>query len=389
MKRLTYKANFYSKSFIRDPYLHYQRMRDIGSVIWLPQNRLWTITRYEDVRTALRANNVLISGKGIAANSLCNHLMTKQPPVLTSDGDDHKRRRDVAYRPLHPNAIKKIKKRILDKAIELIDTLVKRKSFDGVKDFASYLPLSVVKELVGIPEAGQRKMLMWSTAAFNTAGPLNMRTLLSLPYMKQLVDYGNNITRENISDDGFVRHLFEGVDQGILNEKEVPSMVMDYVGPSLDTTIIGSTHLLYLLGSHPDQWDKLRKSRELISSTVNEALRYSSPVRGWTRYAQEDYELGEHVIPKGSRALFVLDSANRDERKWNKPDEFDIQRNPRDHVAFGFGVHSCLGRHLAQLEMECLLEAMLESVSRIEVGKPKLSYNNSLRGYSELTATFH
>lgn len=385
-----YKPDFYSSSFIKDSMPHYKRIRDLGPAVWLPKHKLWAVSRYEDVKTALLRNNVLISGKGIAANRFANSAMTKENTItLTADGQDHLRRRKVVGKPLTKKGISVLQEQIQAEANSLVDNLTARKSFDGVKDFAEHLPVHIVSNLLGIPEIGRKNMLNWSTQAFNTSGPLNFRTLKSIPAGIQLLGYGYKLKRENINPNGWVSNLYKAADDGTLDEKEVPAMVNDYMGPALDTTVIASTYMLKLLGENPDVWECLQANTGLITSTVYESLRLASPVRGWCRYASEEVEIGGTVLPEGSRVLVILASANYDERKWQSPESFDINRNPRDHAAFGFGAHSCLGRHLAQLEMESLLRAMVERVSRIEVGKAKLALNNTLRGFSSLPVKFY
>lgn len=126
----------------------------------------------------------------------------------------------------------------------------------------------------------------------------------------------------------------------------------------------------------------------LIPSVVNEAVRIGSPLRGFTRLAAEDYPLGDVTIPKGDRVLVLYASANRDERRYEDPDRFDVARNPRDHVGWGHGAHTCVGMHLARLEMELLLTALVRQVERIETGAPKRIRNNVLQGFKTLPARF-
>jgi cytochrome P450 len=118
-------------------------------------------------------------------------------------------------------------------------------------------------------------------------------------------------------------------------------------------------------------------------------VRLASPIRGFTRYAATDVELGEAIIPKGSRALILFASANHDERHYPNPDEFDLRRNPRDQLGWGHGAHTCVGMHLARLEMEVLLASLVGQVARIETGAPTLARNNVLQGFEKLPATFH
>jgi cytochrome P450 len=166
-------------------------------------------------------------------------------------------------------------------------------------------------------------------------------------------------------------------------------MLIDYIAPSLDTTILGSGHLLYELGRHPAQWELLRTRPELIPRAVDETLRMHAPVRAFTRFAASDYQVDGFTLPAGERALVLFGSANRDERRYSDPDRFDITRDARDHVGFGFGVHRCAGAFLAELEMESLLRAMVAHVTTIEVSEPRVLMNNVLHGYESFSAAFH
>jgi cytochrome P450 len=164
-------------------------------------------------------------------------------------------------------------------------------------------------------------------------------------------------------------------------------MMREYIGPSLDTTIFAIGHLLRLLGENQDQWRLLKNDRSLIPGAINEALRIEAPIRLFSRFTRETVTFEDVVVSEGSRLLVLYASANRDERKWERPDEFDVTRKARDHVAFGFGIHSCAGMHLARMEITELLTMLLDRLEGFEVGQPVVSYNNTLRGYASLPMT--
>ena len=180
--------------------------------------------------------------------------------------------------------------------------------------------------------------------------------------------------------------MFAAADGGRLDPEDVPGLLVDYIAPSLDTTILGTGHLLYLLGTHPDQYEKVRANPALIPAAVHEALRFESPVRAFTRFAEGSYSAGGVSIPAGARVLILYGSANRDERHYPEPDRFELTHDARDHLAFGQGVHRCAGGHLAQLELEALLGALVARVARIEVGEPEILMSNMLRGYRSFSA---
>lgn len=378
--------DLFSDRAIRDPHPLYRAIRDCAPAVWLPAHGVWAIGRYDDVRAALRADSILVSGRGTALNDLVNGQSAVT--TLTSDGELHRQRRSVLMRPMMPAALAEVRGGIEQLANEVVSELLARDSFDGIADFARRLPVAVVSRLVGLPEAGRERMLDWAKATFDALGPLNERARGALGGFLEMAKYVVELRREVLAPSGWALRLFEAAEQGQLSPDDVRGLLIDYIAPSLDTTILATGHLLYLLGRHPDQYAHVRANSERIPAAVHEALRFESPVRAFTRLAVSDYDAGGVSIPKGDRALILYGSANRDERHYPDPDRFDVTRDARDHVALGYGVHRCAGGYLAQLEMESLLRAMVERVQRIEVGEPVVLMNNLLRGYSSFGAAF-
>jgi cytochrome P450 len=167
------------------------------------------------------------------------------------------------------------------------------------------------------------------------------------------------------------------------------SLIFDYVLPSLDTTIYSTGEMLHGLATTPGAFEKVCANPELIPGVINESVRLASPLRGFTRFVQEDFKLSESTLPAGSRVWILIASANRDERKYRDPDYFDVERNPRDHVGWGHGIHLCTGMHLARLEMEVILEALVKRVRSMEAGAPTRIINNAAQGYATLPLRLH
>lgn len=379
--------DLYTDAAIRDPHPLYRRIRDLASAVWLPAHGVWAIGRFDDVRMALRADEVLVSGRGIALNEIVNSANART--TLASDGELHRRRRTVLMKPMMPSALAEVRATLERLADELVANLVGRGSFDGIADFARHLPVSVVSHLVGLPEEGRERMLDWAAATFDAIGPWNARAQAAAPALLELVRYGLGVERGRLAPGGWAVQLFVAAEAGALDPEDVPGLLIDYVAPSLDTTILATGHLLFLLGTHPEQWERVRKDPALVPAAVRETLRFEAPVRAFTRFAMKPYQADDVSIPEGDRVLVLFGSANRDERRYADPDRFDVTRDARDHVAFGNGVHRCAGGHLAQLELEALLRALAARVSRIEVGEPIWLLSNVLRGYRSFPASFH
>ena len=257
-----------------------------------------------------------------------------------------------------------------------------------MSDFSQQLPVSVVSVLVGLPEEGRERMLDWAAASFNALGPMNDRAQAALPDLMDGIRYIRELERGDLHPEGWAAGLYRAAEEGVIPLEKAPLLVFDYVAPSLDTTILGTGHLLYQLGRNPEQFDKVRNDRSLVRAAVHEALRIGTPVRAFTRLVDTDYEEGDASLPAGDRVVILYAAANHDERHYPNPQMFDIERGAKDHVAFGNGVHRCAGAHLAQMEMECLLDAMARKVTTIEVDDPTPFPSNMLAGFSSFQTSF-
>lgn len=387
-RRPTYDVDLYSNEVVVNPYPHYRAIRDLGEAVWLEQHSMWAIGRHLDARNALSAHNIFISGKGVAANNLSNgnspgNLLASDPPL-------HTHLRKVVSKPLHPKALARIKPRIEASAGSLIDRLLARKSFDGILDLAQFLPISIVSEMVGLPDAGRRNMLEYAAAVFDLFGVDNTRTEAALPIVIKMRKYlSEQATRDKVLPEGWIAGLYDAVDLGFIKQEQVQTLMRDYLGPSLDTTIFAIGHLLNLFGQYPDQWKLLRQEPNRVGNAINEAIRLESPIRGFTRVLSQDYTIGGIKLFTGDRVLILYASANRDERRWDEPEKFDICRVLTDHVGFGYGIHQCVGMQLARLEMRSVLTAMIARVSKIKIlGAPVYAKNNVLRGLETLPIKF-
>jgi len=378
--------DLFSDEAIADPYPLYEKIRNAGAVVWLERYDMWAISRFEDVRAALRADEVLLSGKGVAMSEELN--ATGNTNSLISDGEEHQRLRRAVMKPMMPAALRDVRGQMQELSDELVDRLLVEDSFDGITDFSQHLPVSVVSVLVGLPEHGRERMLEWAGAAFDALGPMNERAIAAMPKLMEAAEYVGGLDRKDLPSDGWAAGIYREADEGRIEPDEALKLVFDYVSPSLDTTILGTGHMLYQLGKSPPQFEKLKKDRSLVSNAVHEALRIGSPVRAFTRLAAADYEAGEVFVPKGDRVAILYASANHDERHYADPEVFDIDRKAKDHVAFGYGTHHCAGAHLAMLEMECLLDALARKVATIEVGDPTPFPSNMLSGYGSFRASF-
>ena len=225
-----------------------------------------------------------------------------------------------------------------------------------------------------------------AAAVFDVMDGFNERSQAAFQTLVGLREYLDVYGRAAfLKEGGLARRIFEIAPDSGFTEEDAAQLMRDYISPSLDTTISASGFIPYLFAENPDQWELLQAQPHLIDSAVEEVTRLSSPIRSFSRYVAEDTELSGVPIPKGSRMMVLYGSANRDETYWDDPDRFDITRDARKHVGYGFGPHYCMGAHLARREMVNLIEAMRTRVKRWELaGEPEIQMNNTIRAFSKL-----
>lgn len=380
--------DFYSDEVIKDPYPVYAKMRDLGPVVYLPKHDLYALPRYDEVSEVLRQPLRFVSSRGVSPIQKVNDILVGS--TLNSDPPEHDRTRAVTSEPLLPGALKDIEPMLENAANGLVETLCDRGEFDAITDFAQYLPVTIVAELVGLP-VDSAQMLKWASATFNLFGTENARTEQAFKDLVNLRDFLQEYGRpEKLKEGGWAKRIFEvGSERGISYET-CAQLMRDYINPSLDTTISTTGQIIKFFADNPDQWELIRKDASLIPNAVEEAVRMATPIRAFTRYAVEDSEIAGHMIPAGKRVIVMYASANRDHRKFPDPDRFDVTRDVHDHLGFGQGVHMCMGMHLARREIILLIEALRRRVEAFELlDTPTIAMNNTIRAYASMPVKVH
>jgi len=382
-----YDVDFYSDDFIRDPHSHYAAMRLLGPVVYLPKLDNYALTQHAVVQNALRDHVRFTSAKGVAGDEFgSNHL---QGNSVASDPPRHTKLRRAMAPPLLPGALDDIKPEVERVAAALIEGLLARGEFDAIEDLSRHLPLAIVTDMVGLPDFGQENMLKWAGAAFDVLGVQNERGQRGLEAISEMRAFiSGKISLETLKPGSWTYRVLELVEKGQLDAELAPFAIRDYINPSLDTTISATGQLIWQLSQNPDQWDHLRDNPDLCINAVNEAVRLGTPIRSFTRRTTDAIEIADVEIPKDARVMMLYASANRDERVFKNPAQFDVTRNPKDHLGFGSGIHMCIGMHLAQLEMVSLLKAMIPKVGKITVGKSEVALNNTIAAFEKLPTTF-
>jgi len=379
-----YRSDIYTTDAIIDPYPHYARLRQLGPVVWMPRHRAFALPRYAECKTVLRNDKTFVSGNGVALNRFTNRL--SRGTTLNSDGAEHDERRKLVAHRLLPRALRAVSDNIEEQAAQVVEAALRQSEIDGVEDLACALPLAVVPDLVGWPRSQRDNLLPWGAATFDILGPLNRHAVRSLPASFRMLTFARRVVRQRSLIKGSIGHeVLLAADDGKVSREVCAALMIDYIAPSLDTTISAISHALHLFATHPEQWQVLKQDPARIPNAINEILRYESPLRAFSREAHETTEIAGHLVPAGARVLVIYASANRDELEWNNPDSFNIERDATRQLGFGHGAHACAGQGLARLETSAMLQALVERVDRIELtGPPTWAVNNIIRRHESL-----
>lgn len=378
----------YSEDFLADPYRHFEALREVGSVFFLPQYGVYATARYAEVKQVLDDHETYCSSRGVGIEDFKYVESWRGIPsrILEVDPPVHTRNRAIMNKVLNQRMLRELKEAWRPQADELVAALGKKGRFDVVADLGKVFPLAVFPDAVGLRKDGRENLLPYGELGFNAFGPDNELRRNALEAAKPKMAWvAQACERENLARGGFGDRIYELVEAEGLQSDEAPLLVRSLLAAGLDTTVNGISALVYCLAAHPDQYQRLKQEPALRKPAFEEALRWVTPAQTFFRTSTRASELGGANIPEGSKVLTFLGAANRDPRRWEQGDAFDVGRRPSGHVAFGHGIHSCVGQMVARTEAEVVLDAILEHWDEVELaGEPRFRLNNTLRSLSSV-----
>ncbi|HLH68655.1 MAG TPA: cytochrome P450 [Candidatus Dormibacteraeota bacterium] len=374
-----------------DPYPFYEQLRSAGPVVWATSLGRWLVTGHAEVVEVLRDERFSADRRrweGFAP--VIEPGREGGRSMLVADPPDHTRLRTLVQKAFTPRMVERLRPRIETLVEEALNAAGERGGMDLVADLAYPLPVTVIAELLGVPVEDRAAFRRWSDAlvgALDPVAPANRRGAV-LAARDALHAYLRQVIAERRADprDDLISRLVEAEEQGDrLSGPELLAMGVLLLVAGHETTVNLISNGVNALLNHPDQLARLHREPELIEPAVEELLRYDSPVQLTGRVALEALELGGQRVEPGQMVTLMLGAANRDPRVFADPGRLDLGRDPNPHLAFGRGIHFCLGAPLARLEGQIAIGALIRRFPGLRLaGVPERRPTVTLRGFVSL-----
>lgn len=392
-----------SPGFAHDPYPTYKLLRDKGGLHYFEDFDIWLASRFEDVSAIVMDKRMVRSLDDIATaeeiariqragnwHDMPHHSRFVQFSLLDSDGAVHDRLRRQVFKLFTPAMIAKLRDQIQAYVDRLIDSLADRGQIDFVDDLAAHVPGHIIGRLLGVPDEDCPQLRIWSEniVQFFDVDRSDERKRIAETNTTEFYEYLTALKqeRERSPKDDLISVLIEAERAGAMNSDEFIStcMLILMAGHGSTIDVLGSG--MHALLRFPEQMARLRRDPALTQTAVQEMFRYESPLPFFHRHCIEDVEIGGRTFARGTKFGLLYGAANRDPKQFENADTFDIGRTPNRHLAFGGGVHFCLGNHLARLDMDIIFSTLLRRFPTIELvdAQPEYKRGLSVRGPKRL-----
>jgi 4-methoxybenzoate monooxygenase (O-demethylating) len=380
----------FDEAVLADPYPMHEQLRELGPVVRLSAYDIWAMARYEHVQAALIDHDTFCSSAGVGLSDFRKQTPWRPPSLLLeADPPAHTRARRPVTRAMSPGTVRRSAELLTTEATALFDRLAGRDEIDGIGDVAIPYPLTVFPDIVGLPVDGREHLLPYGDMVFNGFGPRNRLFAEAMSTAAAVREYVAATCRaESLAPDGMGARLHEYAAADGFSTDQRELLMRSLLSAGLDTTVHAIGNALWCLATHPDQYALLYADPGRAAAAFEEALRYESAVQTFFRTTTRAVAVGDVEIPAGEKVLLFLGAANRDHRRWPDPGRFDIERRASGHVAFGAGIHACVGAALARAEGTAVLAELARRYADVRLaGAPEPQLNNTLRALRSLPLT--
>ena len=381
---------------IHDPHSYYHELRTADPVHWNDRWGGWVITRYDDVIKVLRdAKSFSADRMGFLDRELDPHDKETIAPIFEvlsrwmvfADPPLHTQLRSLMNREFTPRAVEGYRSQVRQIVDEALDVVAAKGEMEVIRDFAYQVPMTVILDLMGVPDLNREKIKQWSEELglfFFIRADEPRRRHFATRGVSALAGYMRHVVEEKAKnpDDKLISLLLDAEAEGTISRDDVVANCVLLVFGGHETTMNLIANGTLALTRNPDQWMRIKQDPSMVRSAIEELLRYDGSVKTTVRWARDDVEVGGEMIKAGQRVLIGLSAANRDPAKYDDPDTLDLSRDPNPHVAFGQGIHVCVGAPLARLEVQEAMAALTERFDPPEVVSEDYTYWPTVVGRS-------
>lgn len=384
----------YAYEVHEDPYPVYARLRDEAPAYRNDALGFWALSRHADVLAAFKDWQTFSSRHGVSLDVDAFHQNAETTmSFLAMDPPRHDRLRALVSRGFTPRRVQALEPRIRAMSIAHLDAFLERGECDAIRDFAGKLPMDVISELLGVPEADRARLRTWADLVVHREEGVRSLPPAAAESALRMLHYFTEMLadrKKRPRDDLTGALLAAEIDGDRLSDREIIGFLflMIVAGNETTTKLLGNA--LYWLWRHPAQRDLLRRDPTLVPRWVEETLRYDNSTQALARLLDRDVELHGEKLRAGERVVLLIGSANRDERAFPDPDRFDLLRDTRASLSFGQGTHFCLGASLARLEAAVALEELWKRMPGYEIEPEGLVrvHSVNVRGFAALPLRF-
>lgn len=377
----------YDPVVLADPSAYYAELIARGPVVYIPRYSILALGQYEVTHKVFSDHERFVSSRGVGLNDFKYGAPWRPPSVILEvDPPDHTRTRKVMSKALSPLVVRKLAGMFAEAAEDLVDRLLAKGTFEAVEELAEAFPVSVFPRAVGMQEINKRNLVDYGACVFNAMGPDNDLRRWAVARNKEIVPWiMAACERDQLNPDGIGAEIHAAADRGEILPHEAPLLVRSLLSAGVDTTVTGLGNAMWAFANNPAEWAQLREDPTLARPAIEEVLRFTSPVHTFGRTAGLDTDIAGFPVEEGTKIICVLGAANMDPAKWGDPENFRITRRPAGHMAFGAGIHGCVGQNIARAEMEAVFTAMARRVARIEpAGEAVWRPNNAIHALDKL-----
>lgn len=381
----------YDDAILAAPDAYYAELRAQGPFAYSSRYSILICGRYAETREVFSDHRRFVSSRGVGLTDFLHAEPWRKPSIILEvDPPEHGKARTAMARAMSPKVVAGLAARFREAADRLVDEVIERGEFDGVLDFAEAFPTAVFPAAVGLTEVDRRILIDYGAVVFNALGPDNAIRRKALARIPEIVPWiARNCERSRLAPGGIGAAIYAAADAGELTEEEAGLLVRSLLSAGVDTTVTGIGNALWCMAANPGEYDRLVADPGLARQAFDEVLRMTSPVHSFCRTANADTEVAGIAIAESTKILCVLGAANLDPAKWPEADRFDIGRRPVGHLAFGAGIHGCVGQMVARAEVEAVLGAVAARVRRIEfAAEPVWRPGNAIHALDRMPLRF-